>query len=134
MKYILLLFISFNICAETVLFKKYLYVVKSGNIKLAWDAAEGASFYEVRACWVDPDPMICYQSARCFDTQYEFKFKRAGHFIFQVRSGNFNTNTNQEQFSERWASTDNDSDALVDSENKGFFIYFKLPSPDIIIE
>jgi len=134
MKYILLLFISLNICAETVLFKGYEYTVKSGNIKMAFDPAERATFYECRMCLVDGDVPTCYESFRVFDTICEFTFKRAGHFVLQVRSGLFDTVSNQELFSVDWATTEDSKYATVDGLPQAFRVYFKLPKPEVEIE
>lgn len=134
MKYILLLFISLNICAETVLFKGYEYKVKSGNIKMAWDAVETAQFYECRQCLVDKEPMVCYESFRVFEPPCEFTFKRAGHFVLQVRSGLFDTVSNQELFSTEWATTEDSKYATVDGLPQAFRVYWMLPQPGIILE
>jgi hypothetical protein len=81
---------------------------------------DGATHYEVRALWIDQIPPMVMSLGTTQDTNMTEVLPRTGHFAFQVRAANAETESD-------WADSRN---ATYTQIGEPFRIYFAVPEPE----
>ena len=113
------------------------YTTDGNEISFAWDPSDGADGYELKLIMTDKEPHTDYALARTEQTQITIKRPRAGHFDVMVRAYLNCTGgddcVNGQLYSDWTLSTDKER-ATVGGEPMGWWIFWKLPAPGVVIE
>lgn len=105
-----------------------LYYV-DGNVNAAWDASEGATYYELESVWWHPSDStqdIVYPCTKTPNLEATCIQKRAGHFKIRVRAGNADGISD-------WNESIDINGSTVDGQPGAWLIYWLMPAPQIII-
>jgi len=133
MRYLILLFLSFNLFAYEIYEGVEYCVTTEDSLTLGWNASEGAEFYEVKSKWTDPKTDVETFLGRTSGLTFVINRTRVGHFIYMVRAGKMGSN-GQEVFS-TWATSDDKAYAVVNGEPMPWRVYFQMkPVDDVIID
>lgn len=103
-------------------FREGVEYVKTDDIIFAWDISSEASRYEVIATWIDPTNEFEYDLGETTNTQITVSRPRTGHFKFKVRA------CSDSECSE-WSESTDPTKATVDSQPKGWWVFWKVPPP-----
>jgi len=98
------------------------------QLTLAWDCIAEAMYYEVKALWIDPSTPVEYFVGRTSECQALISKPRTGHFKYRVRSHK------SANLYSVWADSTDKTDAIVNGQPMGWWIFWKpgLPSQIII--
>lgn len=106
-----------------------MFITSEPMVTVAWDAVSEAEGYQVQLVMFDKDPVTIFNQGELSETSIELSRPRSGNFIVRVRSWNWKDG--EKQYSENWATSDDAEYATVDGKPGPWWLYWRLPTPQI---
>lgn len=102
-----------------------LYTIDADKVKLSWTAGQRVDYYEVQLVLLDKNANLPIQTTTT--TDITLPRPRSGFFKVRVRSCNSHSKS-------AWVESVDINNSKVGGQNMAWMIYWKLPSPVVIIE